>query len=247
MDRGQDMTGNMGGSGMRRGVMVVIGVVAVVVSLVAGCAAGVGIAYVMGNRDGHALVADSAADGAGTSSDTGADAGGRDDAAAGDSASGDVDFESGRDDDGDAVDGDDSRQSASQADDSDHCAAWVGMYYTLGDARNYVDLKSGCGGSGLMSRGMWPKLTYDPGSFVDEGNGRYSWTVTSKMTYDPQQTDPEDQAYCDGQPTTSRSFEVIPTDQSPTGVILHDTTPGIDQTSAQSYYAPDGYTGGMPQ
>ena len=71
------MTGNMGGSGMRRGVMVVIGVVAVVVSLVAGCAAGVGIAYVMGNRDGHALVADSAADGAGTSSDTGADADGR--------------------------------------------------------------------------------------------------------------------------------------------------------------------------
>ena len=88
-------------------------------------------------------------------------------------ASGDVDFESGRDDDGDAVDGDDSRQSASQADDSDHCAAWVGMYYTLGDPRPAMEIR------------LRPKRARVDGEYRTTCDPDRSWTRGMGGTHGP--------------------------------------------------------------
>lgn len=133
-----------------------------------------------------------------------------------------------------------------KAADSNHCAAWVGTYETLGSARDLVELHADCTGYSSMHQGIRQKMTYVPGSFKDSGGGRYVWsTTTSYVAIDDAY--PEDVASANAEPSTTRRFEIIPASGSSTGMIIHDLSyvPGTEPEEA--YFAPSGYSGGIPR
>lgn len=127
-----------------------------------------------------------------------------------------------------------------------HCKAWAGDYYALGGGYDRLTLKADCSMEGTNTYGYGYVFDYVPGSFTDQGNGIRAFDAKARCVTDAELFQPGLNGSCDDCPDFKGRFELQPTTDSPTGVVLYFASrDGLksDESDMHNYLAPEGYKG----
>lgn len=127
-----------------------------------------------------------------------------------------------------------------------HCKAWAGDYYALGGGYDRLTLKADCSMEGTNTYGYGYVFDYVPDSFNDQGNGIRAFDAKARCVTDAELFQPGLNGSCDDCPDFKGRFELQPTTDSPTGVVLYFASrDGLksDESDMHNYLAPEGYKG----
>lgn len=133
------------------------------------------------------------------------------------------------------------------------CKAWAGDYYALGGGCDRLTLKADCSMEGTETYGYGYVFDYVPGSFTDQDNGIRAFDAKARCVTDAELFQPGLNGSCDDCPGFKGRFELQPTTDSPTGVVLYFASrDGLksDESDMHNYLAPEGYrviVAGMPR
>lgn len=127
-----------------------------------------------------------------------------------------------------------------------HCKAWAGDYLALGGGYDRLTLKADCSMEGTNTYGYGYVFDYVPGSFTDQGNGIRAFDAEGHCVTDAELFQPGLNGSCNDCPDFRGRFELQPTVDSPTGVVLYFASrDGLksDDSDMHNYLAPEGYKG----
>lgn len=127
-----------------------------------------------------------------------------------------------------------------------HCKAWAGDYLALGGGYDLLTLKADCSMEGTKIYGYGYVFDYVPGSFTDQGNGIRAFDAKARCVTDAELFQPGLNGSCNDCPDFRGRFELQPTVDSPTGVVLYFASrDGLksDDSDMHNYLAPEGYKG----
>lgn len=144
-----------------------------------------------------------------------------------------------------AKDGHDGTSARAEAE-TRHCKAWAGDYYALGGGYDRLTLKADCSMEGTNTYGYGYVFDYVPGSFTDQGNGIRAFDAKARCVTDAELFQPGLNGSCNDCPDFRGRFELQPTVNSSTGVVLYFASRNglmSDDSDMHNYLAPEGYKG----
>lgn len=127
-----------------------------------------------------------------------------------------------------------------------HCEVWAGDYYTLGGGYDRLTLKADCSMEGTKTYGYGYVFDYVPGSFTGQGNGINAFRREGALCDGCGALSARPQRQLQRLPGLQGRFELQPTKDFPTGVVLYFASrDGLksDDSDMHNYLAPEGYTG----
>ena len=127
-----------------------------------------------------------------------------------------------------------------------HCEVWAGDYYTLGGGYDRLTLKADCSMEGTKTYDYGYVFDYVPGSFTGQGNGINAFRREGALCDGCGALSARSQRQLQRLPGLQGRFELQPTKDSPTGVMLYFASrDGLksDDSDMHNYLAPEGYTG----
>lgn len=127
-----------------------------------------------------------------------------------------------------------------------HREVWAGDYLALGGGYDRLTLKADCSMEGIKTYGYGYVFDYVPGSFTDQGNGIRAFDAKARCVTNAELFQPGLSGSCNDCPDFRGRFELQPTEDSPTGVVLYFASrDGLksDDSDMHNYLAPEGYKG----